>query len=203
MNTTTLRIKNMVCPRCIMAVEDIINELGWDIIKIDLGEVIVAKNKNGINWEELKEKLEKIGFELLEDIKIQLVEKIKSLIVQHIHHSEDEELKINYSDYLATEIGKDYRYLSNLFSDIENVTIERFIILQKIERVKEQIIYDELTLSEIAYKLNYSSVAHLSNQFKQVTGFTPTRFKKLKSHKRKTIDEISNIKFVRKTEPWK
>ncbi|GAI78333.1 unnamed protein product, partial [marine sediment metagenome] len=105
-------------------------------------------------------------------------------------HSEDEKLKINYSDYLTTETGKDYHYLSNLFSDIENVTIERFIILQKIERVKELIIYDELTLSEIAYKLNYSSVAHLSNQFKQVTGFNPTRFKKLKSHKRKPIDEI-------------
>ncbi|GAL86533.1 AraC family transcriptional regulator [Sporocytophaga myxococcoides] len=184
-----LYIKNMVCNRCIKVVREELEKLSVNVKDIRLGEVII-NSPNEPNMTKIKEVLEENGFELLEDKKIKLVEKIKTLLIDQIHHHEGE-LEVNYSEFLSKEIGKDYHTLSNLFSSIENLTIEKFIILQKIEKVKEYLIYNELTLSELAYKLGYSSVAHLSNQFKQITGFSPSEFKKLKTHQRKPLDGIS------------
>jgi len=190
MTTTTLYIKNMVCPRCIMAVKDVFGKLGLDIVNIKLGEVIISNDRENINYEQLKAELEQLGFELLEDSKAKIIEKIKTLIIDMVHYAKDETPKINLSEYISREIGKDYNYLSNMFSDLENITIEKFIILQKIEKVKELLIYGELTLSEIAFQLNYSSTAHISKQFKQVTGFTPSEFRKLKQRNRRTLDNM-------------
>ena len=186
----TLHIKNMVCPRCERVVREELEKLGLEVRHVELGEAQVFPKAGGeVEQEAVRVALEQAGFELLEDQKAKLVERIKTLIVDLIHHH-PEELRVNYSDYIAAQIDRDYHYLSQLFSSLENVTIEKYIILQKIEKVKELLVYGELTLSEIAYQLHYSSVAHLSNQFKQVTGFTPTEFKKLKSHQRKGLDKI-------------
>ncbi|MBO9701011.1 MAG: helix-turn-helix domain-containing protein [Sporocytophaga sp.] len=184
-----LYIKNMVCNRCIKVVKDELEKLSVNVKDIRLGEVVIDAPKEP-EMSKIKEVLEENGFELLEDKKVKLVEKIKTLLIEQIHHHEGE-LDVNYSEFLAKEVGKDYHTLSNLFSSIENLTIEKYIILQKIEKVKEYLIYNELTLSELAYKLGYSSVAHLSNQFKQITGFSSSEFKKLKGHQRKPLDDIS------------
>lgn len=183
-----LHIKNMVCARCIRVVQEELSEIGLKVTSIHLGEADV-QSSNPIDKSQISTVLERAGFELLEDKNIRMVERIKALLINQIHHSSGE-LNVNYSDYIAKEIGKDYSYLSSLFSSIENITIEKFIILQKIERVKEWLIYDELTLSEMAFKLGYSSVAHLSGQFKQVTGLTPSAFKKEKKNSRKFLDQI-------------
>ncbi|MBK0404618.1 AraC family transcriptional regulator [Adhaeribacter sp. BT258] len=180
-----LAIKNMVCQRCVRVVKEELENLGLEVKVIELGEATVTGNAGS---EQIKQVLAKAGFELLEDKKARQVEQIKNFIIQLIQ--EPEARHLNYSDLIAEHVGKDYHYLSQLFSSSENVTIEKYIILQKIERVKEWLVYDELTLSEMAYKLGYSSVAHLSSQFKQVTGFTPTAFKKLKAHKRKPLDKV-------------
>jgi AraC family transcriptional regulator len=180
-----LAIKNMVCARCIRVVREELQGLGLTVNKVDLGEALVTGN---VDLAEIKTVLAKAGFELLEDKKARQVEQIKNYIIQLIQDPENR--TANYSDLISEHLNKDYHYLSQLFSATENVTIEKYIILQKIEKVKEWLVYDELSLSEMAWKLGYSSVAHLSNQFKQVTGFTPTNFKKLKQHNRVALDQI-------------
>ncbi|SMO68969.1 AraC-type DNA-binding protein [Solitalea koreensis] len=179
----------MVCNRCVKVVKEEIEKLGYSIENIKLGEVELREEENLVNKVQLKEVLESNGFELLDDRKTQLVEKIKNVIVELIHHSKDH-LKTNVSEYISQKVGSDYSNLSNLFSSVEGITIEKYLILQRIERAKELLVYDELTLSEIAFELGYSSVAHLSAQFKKTTGLTPSHFKKLSDHKRMSLDHL-------------
>lgn len=179
----------MVCNRCIMVVENELIKLGLRPLSVSLGEVILDKELNSDEKDAVSTKLESLGFELIDDKKSRLIEQIKTLIVQLIHYS-DENSKINLSDYLSDKLHHDYNYISNSFSEIEGTTIEKFFIAQKIERVKELLVYDELTLSQIADQLNYSSVAHLSTQFKKVTGLTPSHFKQIGANKRKPLDKI-------------
>lgn len=179
----------MVCNRCILVVKQELEKLGIESHKVSLGEVEteteVPKEKIG----QLSQNLAALGFELLDNNKQQLIEKIKNIIIHQVHYSQ-EETQHNYSQILSQNLRKDYSYLSGLFSEVEGITIEKYIINQKIEKVKELIIYDELSLSEIAFKLGYSSVAHLSNQFKKVTGLTPSHFKQVGQQKRKPLDKI-------------
>jgi AraC-like DNA-binding protein len=177
-----LYIKNMVSIRCTMVVKAEIMKMGLHPLVVELGEVEIRENISDKKYAALKVTLLKSGLELMDDKKAMLIEKIKNVIVELIHYSE-ELPKTNFSDYLSKKLNYDYTYLSNLFSEVKGITIEHFIISHKIERVKELLVYNELTLSEIAWKLRYSSVAHLSNQFKKVTGLTPSFFKKMK-HKR-------------------
>ena len=188
--TVILHVKNMVCDRCIRVVREELGKIGVDVREVQLGEVVVAAKGLEKNLDGVAKVLEENGFALIDDKKAQLVEQIKTVIINLIHHSDGEKSRMKYSQYLAQKMGYDYHHLSKIFSSIENVTIERFIILQKIERVKELLVYGNLTLSEIAYRLRYSSVQHLSNQFKQVTGFTPTAFRRLKG-RRKPIDQVA------------
>jgi AraC-like DNA-binding protein len=174
-----------------MAVKEELKKLGLHFIVVDLGEIEIMENISAEVREQLKLQLHNSGLELMDDKKAILIEKIKNAIVEMVHHS-DEMIKINFSDYLSQKLNHDYTYMSNLFSEVQGSTIEHFIILHKIERIKEYIIYDELTISEIAWKLNYSSVAHLSNQFKKVTGLSPTHFRQLKDKRRTSIEEIGN-----------
>ncbi len=178
----------MVCNRCILVVENEMKRLGFSP-SVTLGEVDVHVALNSEQLRAISEGLKGFGFELIDDKKGQIIEKIKTIIIDVIYNK-DNKLKNNLSDFLAQEIGQDYSAISQLFSEVENNTIEKYYISQKIERVKELIIYDELSLSEIAAKLNYSSVAHLSNQFKKMTGFTPSHFKQLKENRRKQIDQL-------------
>ena len=180
----------MVCPRCIMAVKEILNRLQIDFIEVKLGEVFLTKPKEEYDLDRLKKELNSMGFELIEDQQVQFVEKIKATIIELIRYPADHKNPYNFSTYLARQLNKNYHYLSNLFSEKEGLTIEKYMILQKIEYVKELLIYDEYSLSEIAWKLSYSSVAHLSNQFKQVTGFSPTTFKKMQNKERKSLDQL-------------
>ena len=184
-----LYIKNMVCARCKMVVESELEKLGLQTISVELGEVELQDAITDSQKEVLLKNLQDLGFDLIDDKKSKTVEKIKNLIVDLVHHKNNE-LKINLSDYLAENLNQDYNSLSNLFSEIENTTIEKYFISQKIEKVKELLVYNELSLSEIADILNYSNVAHLSNQFKKITGFTPTHFKQSKDKKR---IEIGNL----------
>ena len=180
----------MVSNRCKMAVKDELNKLGLHFFVVDLGEVEIMENISGEILEELKKGLLNSGLELMDDKRAVLIEKIKVVITEMIHYS-DETLKINYSDYISQKLGYDYTYLSNIFSELKGITIQQFIIIHKIEKVKELIMYDELSITQIAWKMNYSSVAHLSNQFKKVTGLTPSRFKQLKNKGRTPIEEIA------------
>ncbi len=184
-----LYIKNMVCDRCIEAVKEELNKNNVKIASIKLGEAEFSGDLTGEARNQLSKSLKDRGFELLEDKNSQIIESIKGLIIKQIHHK-NEPLHTNYSTYLEKEIGKDYNSLSGLFSSVEGVTIERFIILQKLEKIKELLIYDEFNLSQIANRLGYSSVQHLSNQFKKNTGMTPSEFKKMQSPDRKTLDRI-------------
>ncbi|MDY0987541.1 AraC family transcriptional regulator [Flavobacterium sp. CFBP9031] len=184
-----LYIKNMVCSRCKMVVKSEFEKLGLPTISVELGEVELEKEISDEQKEVLLENLQVLGFDLIDDKKTKTVERIKNLIVDLVHHKNNE-LKINLSDYLAENLNQDYNSLSNLFSEIENTTIEKYFISQKIEKVKELLIYNELSLSEIADILNYSNVAHLSNQFKKITGFTPTSFKQSKDKMRIQIENI-------------
>ena len=179
----------MVSIRCKMVVKDELKKLGLHFVNVELGTVDVLENITTQQREQLKTALLKSGLELMEDKKAILIEKIQNVIVEMIHY-EDELPKTNFSDYLSEKLHYDYTYLANLFSETKGTTIEHFIILHKIERVKELIIYDELNLSEIAWKLHYSSVAHLSNQFKKITGLTPSFFKSLKNKKRSTLENV-------------
>lgn len=179
----------MVCARCKMVVKSEFEKLGLQTISVELGEVELQDDLNDSQKEVLLKNLQTLGFDLLDDKKTKTIEKIKNLIVDLVHHKNNE-LKINLSDYLVENLHQDYNSLSNLFSEIENTTIEKYFISQKIEKVKELLIYNELSLSEIADLLNYSNVAHLSNQFKKITGFTPTYFKQLKDKKRIQIENL-------------
>jgi hypothetical protein len=184
-----LLIKNMVCPRCIQAVRTILMEMDIHAEDVQLGEVWLNRDLQDSEREVLKSRLEKVGFVLLDDAKKQLIEKIKTLLISLIQDS-DGEMNINYSTYLSESIGKDYRYLSSLFSSQLGLTIEKYIIQLKVEKIKEYIFYDELSISEIAYKMHYSSPAHLSRQFKQVCGLSPKEYKKQMGNQRKALDEI-------------
>jgi AraC-like DNA-binding protein len=184
-----LYIKNMVCGRCEMAVTSELKKMQIPILSIKLGEVELSRHLEENEKQTLAKNLNALGFELLDDKISKTIERIKNRIIDLVHY-QNEKLKINLSTYLAEDLKQDYSTLSNLFSETEGTTIEHYFIAQKIERAKELLIYNELTLSEIAIQLNYSNVAHLSNQFKKVTGFTPTHFKKLKDAKRKQIDNL-------------
>ncbi|MEN8138154.1 MAG: AraC family transcriptional regulator [Bacteroidota bacterium] len=190
MNSSTLYIKNMVCNRCIKVVKDEFEKLNIVIEEIELGKVSISSNLDDNQIVELREILQENGFELIDDKKSKLIDSIKTLIIEKIHHSKEVEKSINSSEYISKKIGHDYSYLSNLFSSVEGITIEKYIINQKIEKAKELLVYNELTLNEISYRLGYSSVQHLSNQFKKITGLTPSHFKKLKENKRKPLDEV-------------
>ncbi|MFH5830936.1 helix-turn-helix domain-containing protein [Halalkalibaculum sp. DA3122] len=184
-----LYIKYMVSLRCKMVVKEELKKLGIDCVSVDLGVVEIQDDITDEQLETFAENLKKAGLELLDDKKNILVEKIKSVIVEMIHY-EDEVPKVNDSDYISEKLGYDYTYLSNTFSEVKGTTIQQYIIMHKIERAKELLLYDELTLTEIAYKLHYSSVAHLSNQFKKVTGLTPTYFKELKEKREKNLEDL-------------
>lgn len=186
---TKLFIKNMVCNRCVMAVQQEADKLGLQVKSIKLGELILENEIKTEQKKTLEINLTALGFEVIDDKKSRIIEKIKNVIVKLVHH-QDNELKNNLSNVLSDELQHDYNYLSNLFSEVEGTTIEKYFIAQKIERVKELLVYDELSLSEIAFQLNYSSVAYLSNQFKKVTGFTPSHFKQIKEDKRKPLDKV-------------
>ncbi len=179
----------MVSIRCKMIVKSELAKLGLHHRVIELGEVEIREGLSPEQREQLKIGLAKSGLELMDDKKAILIEKIKNVIVEMIHYA-DEPPRINYSEYLSEKLNYDYTYLANLFSEVTGITIEHFIIAHKIERVKELLLYDELNLTEISYRLNYSSVAHLSNQFKKVTGLTPTFFRQLKDKKRNTLENV-------------
>lgn len=179
----------MVSNRCKLAVKEELQKMGLHFVLVDLGEVEVMENLSLEQRTVLNEGLLKSGLELMDDKRAVLIEKIVNVITEMIHHTE-ESPKVNYSDFLSEKVGYDYTYMSNVFSEVKGITIQQFIIINKIERVKEYLIYDELSLTEISYKLHYSSVAHLSNQFKKVTGLTPSNYKQLKDKKRSTIEEI-------------
>lgn len=185
----TLFIKNMVCNRCIMVVQNELEKLGLKVKAIKLGEVILDNAPTDVDKKKIEANLVVLGFELIDDRRSRIIERIKTVIIELVHR-QNGEMKSNLSDILSSELHHDYNYLSNLFSEIEGTTIEKYFIAQKIERVKELLVYDELTLSEIAYTLNYSSVAYLSNQFKKVTGLTPSYFKQIKVDKRKPLDKV-------------
>lgn len=187
----TLYIKNMVCPRCIKVVQEELEKLGIKISSINLGEVETEQPKEKLPLQQLSEILKTNGFELIEDAKIKIIEQIKNEIISAIQQYEKIDLEsINFSKFLSKKLIKDYHYLSSLFSKMEGITIEHYIILQKIEKAKELLKYDELTLSEIAYQLGYSSVQHLSRQFKNITGMTASQFKNNQNNLRKPIDSI-------------
>lgn len=179
-----LLIKNMVSLRCKIIVKEVLENMGLHCAVVELGEVEIDENLSEEQCTQLNSALVQFDFELLEDRKSILIEKIKNIIVEMIHYS-DEPLQLNFSNYLSERLGYEYHYLSNLFTEVKGTTIEQYTISHKIERVKELLIYGELSLTDIASQMHYSSVAHLSNQFKKVTGFTPSYFKKMK-HKRLT-----------------
>lgn len=190
---TTLYIKNMVCDRCKLVVKQELEKLGLKPVKVALGEVIL--NETDIA-DDLKNRIEtalvNVGFERIDDRKARLIENIKNKVIEMIHHQDHVNKKFNWSDIISSEMHFEYNYLSSLFSSVEGITLEQYIIRQKIEKVKELLFYDELNLSEIAFKLGYSSVAHLSGQFKKVTGFTPSELKKSRKDQiRKPLDHVS------------
>ncbi|OIQ16934.1 MAG: AraC family transcriptional regulator [Flavobacterium sp. MedPE-SWcel] len=184
-----IAIKNMVCPRCITAVQQLLQDAGLKVVEVNLGEAVIEEELMTNELSNIGDKLKDRGFELLNDTKQQLVDKIKSIVINQIHHLDNN--TIIFSDLLSKELHKDYSSLSKLFSVEEGVTLEQFIILQKIEKVKELLLYKEKTLSEIATMLGYSSTAHLSTQFKKTTGLTPTVFKQKGEGLRKSLDDIT------------
>jgi len=174
-----------------MAVKEELRNLGLHFIVVDLGEVEIMETITMAERELLKANLLNSGLELMDDKKAMLIEKIKTVIIEMVHHT-NEIIKVNFSDYLSEKMNHDYTYLSNLFSEVQGTTIEQFIISHKTERIKELIIYGELNVTEIAWKMGYSSVAHLSSQFKKVTGLSPSHFKQMKDKRRSPIEEIGN-----------
>ena len=179
----------MVSLRCKMMVKEELKKLGLHYVIVDLGMVEILEDITPFQFSELKRNLAMSGLELLDDKKTILIEKIKNVIVEMVHYT-DELPKVNYSDYISEKLHHDYTYLSNIFSEVKGITIQQFIINHKIERVKELLLYDELNLTEISYMLNYSSVAHLSNQFKKITGLSPTFFKQLKQKRNQTLENF-------------
>lgn len=191
---TTLYIKNMVCNRCVMVVKQELEKQGLHPHKVSLGEVVIEENELSEDQQHiLDDSLINLGFERIDDRKARLIESIKNKVINIIHHSDKIDMKVNWSSLLSEEVHYEYNYLSNLFSSVEGITLEQYIIRQKIEKVKELLFYDELNLSEIADRLGYSSVAHLSGQFKKVTGFTPSELKKSRDidQNRKPLDSVS------------
>jgi len=184
-----LFIKNMVCIRCQMVVKAELEKLNIPYTEVKIGEANTVGEITPGQLEELDIGLKKSGLLLMDDKKSILVEKIKSAIIELVHYT-DEQIKVNLSDYLSEKLRYDYTYMANLFSEVKGITIEKFYLIHKIEKVKELIVYDELNLTEIAYKMHYSSVSHLSNQFKKFTGLTPSHFKKLKDKRRDTLEDV-------------
>lgn len=184
-----LRIKNMVCDRCKWVVKNELEKLGHEVMVINLGEAELKNEASTGQLAAIEEKLREFGFELINDKSSILIEQIKTLIIELVRHPGQLE-KQNLSQYLSRQLHKDYSSLSKLFSEVSGITIEQYFILQKIEKAKELIVYDELNLTQIADELGYSSVAHLSNQFKKITGLTPRHFKELKHKHRKGLDQI-------------
>ena len=179
----------MVCIRCKMVVKAELEKLGLHYIVVELGEAEIMESISEEQHDQFKEALLKSGLELLDDKKSVLIQKIKNVIIELIHYSE-EPLAINFSDHLSQKLNHNYTYLANLFSEVQGTTIEQFIIAHKIERVKELLVYNELNLTEIAYLMHYSSVAHLSAQFKKVTGLTPSHFKQLREKRRDMLENL-------------
>jgi AraC-like DNA-binding protein len=184
-----LYIKNMVCIRCKIVVKEELSKLALHYVTVELGEAEIIGNLSNEQHDKLKSALQKLGLELMDDKKSVLIQKIKNVIIDLVHYSE-EPLTVNLSQYLSGKLNHDYTYLANLFSEVQGSTIEKYFITHKIERVKELLVYNELNLTEIAYKLHYSSVAHLSAQFKKVTGLTPSHFKKLKDRRRSMLEDV-------------
>ncbi|MBS1600789.1 MAG: helix-turn-helix transcriptional regulator [Bacteroidetes bacterium] len=184
-----LYIKNMVCSRCKMVVKAELEKINMHPEFVELGEIELKELPSKEQLEKLNISLKHLGFELIDNKKSRTIERIKNLIVKLVHDPDDH-INENLSDYISGKLHHDYSYLSNLFSEVEGTTIEKYFILQKIEKVKELLMYDELSLSEIADKLNYSSVAYLSAQFKKVTGLTPTFYKSMREHKRQNIEDL-------------
>jgi AraC-like DNA-binding protein len=182
-------IKNMVSQRCKLMVEEQLSKLGLKFSIVELGVIELPEDITHQQREQLRENLEVSGLEILDDVKSILTERIKNAVVEMIHYSE-ELPKENYSNYLAEKIGYDYTYLSNIFSEVKGITLQQYIINNKIERVKEFLLYDELTLTEISYRLHYSSVAHLSSQFKKTTGFSPSFFRKLNLKRKGNLEDL-------------
>lgn len=183
-----LYIKNMVCPRCIMAIEQTLKQLNIAYQSIRLGEVVTDNELTDSQIDQFRSEIEALGFELLNDSQKQTIEQIKDIIIAHIHHTQEK--KTNISEIISSKLRKEYSSLSKLFSTTEGITIEQYVILQKTERIKELLSYDEQTLSEIAIDMGYSSVAHLSAQFKKITGMTPTQFKSQGIHLRQSLDRL-------------
>lgn len=181
----------MVSQRCKLLVKEELKKLGLHFIVVDLGEIEVMETLSAEQTQLLSIALAESGLELMGDKKAILIERVKNVITEMVHFS-DELPTLNYSEHISQKLGFDYTYLSNLFSEVKGITIQQYIILNKVERVKELIMYDELNITEIAWKLNYSSVAHLSNQFKKVTGLTPSHFKQLKNKSRSQIEDIGS-----------
>jgi YesN/AraC family two-component response regulator len=182
-------IKYMVSNRCKLTVKELLKNLGLHFVLVDMGVVDIMENITTFQLEQIRVALLSSGLELMDNKRAVLVEKIKNIVIEMVHFK-DETPKVNFSIYLSEKLDYDYTYLSNLFSDVQGITIEKFIIVHKIERVKELIIYDELSLKEIAWNMHYCSVSHLSNQFKMITGFSPSHYKNLKNKRRSPIEEI-------------
>lgn len=182
-------IKNMVCTRCKMLVEAELGAMGIHNAIVSLGEVEIKDEVTITQHEHLRESLHKSGLEVMDDKRSMLIEKIRNVVIQLVHHS-DEQLKMNFSVFLSDKLGYDYTYLANIFSAVQGITIEKFLIAHKIERVKELLVYDELNLTQIAEKLHYSSVSHLSNQFKKITGLTPSHFRQMQGSRRTNLENV-------------
>ncbi|MBW8324411.1 MAG: AraC family transcriptional regulator [Prolixibacteraceae bacterium] len=182
----------MVSNRCKIAVKQELKKLGLHFIVVDLGEVEIMENLSPDKRELVRTALSDVGFELIDDKRAVLIERIKNTVIEMVHHS-NELIKTNFSVFLSEKLNHDYTYLANLFSEVQGTTIEQFIISHKIERIKELIIYGEENITEIAWRMNYSSVAHLSNQFKKATGLSPSHFKQLKDKRRSPIEDIGSI----------
>jgi AraC-like DNA-binding protein len=185
-----ISIKNMVCPRCIMAVETVLNDHSIKYKEVILGEITLYKEIEEEEKKKISDDLEKLGFEVLSDKKTQTIERIKTIIIETIHHDDELEHFGNISEYISRALGHNYSSLSKLFSDVEGITIEKYMINQKIEKAKELLIYGELNINEIAISLGYSSSQHLSTQFKTITGLSPSEFKKDRSHSRKPLTGV-------------
>lgn len=187
-----LYIKYMVSLRCKMVVKEELKRIGLHFVVVDLGEIEILEDITPEQKAELAQALARSGLELMDDKKAILIEKIKTVIIEMVHYS-DELPKVNFSDYISEKLQLDYTYLSNIFSEVKGMTIQQFIITHKIEKAKELILYEEMNLTEISYKLNYSSVAHLSNQFKKITGLTASQFKQLKNKRRTPLENIGDL----------
>jgi len=179
----------MVCIRCQLVVKEELKKLDIHYMDVKIGEAEIIENMTPEQLNQLDIALKKSGLLLMDNKRSILVEKIKSVVIELVHYTEDQ-IKMNLSDYLSEKLGYDYTYLANLFSEVKGITIEKFYLTHKIEKVKELIVYDELNLTEIAFKMHYSSVAHLSNQFKKFTGLTPSHFKKLKNKRRGSLEKV-------------